>query len=76
MSVTSSRSSLSQHSEKQHKVVKKEKGKQRAENNITERKNSVTTIDGTTDKLVSLITCMAARLDEIEEKLDALPNRS
>jgi hypothetical protein len=48
---------------------KKDKGKQRAA--VTDLKE-----EDTTAKLVALITRMASRLDDIEERLGEIPNRS
>ena len=60
----------------QVKKEKKNKGKERAISNLTESEHTDGVADSTTYKLISLITRMAARLDDLEEKLGPLPNRS
>ena len=58
------------------KKGKKDKGKEKVISNFTENECVEMTTDNTTNKLISLITRMAARLDDLEEKLGPLPNRS
>ena len=86
MSIISSTSTVSQsevkyitkqdrpnHIKKQGKM---NKGKEKAISNITGNEYVDKATDNTTNKLISLITRMAARLDDLEEKLGPLPNRS